>query len=57
MWFELFLLSIHDSNESIDFVHESVLVDNEVIFEEKKISVGMPPSETYRLRVKVLNLT
>jgi hypothetical protein len=51
MWFELFLLSIHDSNESIDFVHESVLVDNEVIFEEKKI-----PSECRRLKLIVYGL-
>jgi hypothetical protein len=50
-----FLLSIYDSNESIDFVHEKtkffievldeleLFIDKKVIFDEKNLSVG-PPS-------------
>jgi hypothetical protein len=49
-----FLLSIYDSNESIDFVHGKsknfievldeleLFIDKKVIFDENKISVGPP---------------
>jgi hypothetical protein len=53
-WFAMFLLSIYDSNESIDFVHGNpnifieildeleLFIDKKVIFDEKNLSVGSP---------------